>query len=235
MNVAVIPARGGSKRIQNKNMKLFCGTPIIKYSIDVAIQSGIFDKIIVSTDNDEIAKYSEDNGADVPFIRPANLSDDFSSVNDVIVHAAKWMLEKGWSTKVVCCLYATAPMIKPENIIEGLNILVKGDWDFVLTAGRFNSNINRSFNLNEAGQIKMLFDENNFFKRSQDLQELYFDAAQFCFGWISSWLKKNNVYSSKTTILKIAEERVVDIDTTDDWRLAELKYNLLYKNIERSI
>ena len=181
MNVAIIPARGGSKRIPKKNIKDFCGNPMISYPIKVALKSKIFQRVIVSTDDNEIAKVSESFGAEVPFIRPKNISDDFATTGDVMSHAAKWLKENANHLASVCCIYATAPFIKKDDLIKAYNLFKENKWSFVFSATSFPFPIQRAIKLNEEGGIKM-FQPEHFESRSQDLTESYHDAGQFYFG-----------------------------------------------------
>ena len=166
MNVAIIPARIGSKRIPNKNIKYFFGKPIIAYSINEAISSSVFDKVIVSTDSEDIAKISREYGAEVPFIRPDELSDSFSGISDVMKHAINWLNLNGFDIENACCVYATAPFIKKIDIISGLNKLITSDYDYVLSVGEFESSVQRAVvNKDEKG-LSMLFSMKNFDIRS---------------------------------------------------------------------
>jgi N-acylneuraminate cytidylyltransferase len=223
MRVAIIPARGGSKRIPRKNIKDFCGKPIIVYSIEAAIKSKCFDRIIVSTDDQEIASVAKSFGAEVPFIRPQDISNDYASTLDVMAHAInKINLQK--HTKV-CCIYATAPLISSEKISEGLSIISSSELDYVFSAVEFSYPIQRAFKQLSNGSLEM-FQPENFHLRSQDLEKAYHDAGQFYWGKASSFVQKKPIFSktSKPVILPIYQ--VQDIDTPDDWILAEA----LFKN-----
>ncbi len=228
MNIAIIPARGGSKRIPRKNIKLFHGKPMIAYSIGVAKQSGCFERIIVSTDDIEIARISRQYGAEVPFIRPKNIADDFATTTDVIINAIKEL--QLTDADVICCLYATAPFIKSTNLIKGLNLLKEGKLDYVFSATEFSFPIQRAFKLDSGGIVKMLQQE-HFNTRSQDLEKSYHDAGQFYWGTCDAFLTRKPFFSShaKPVILPMVE--VQDIDTPDDWERAELIYKI--QQIER--
>lgn len=226
MNLAIIPARGGSKRIPRKNIKEFNGKPLIWYSIEAAKKAKCFDRIIVSTDDKEIAKISQNYGAEVPFLRSEELSDDFTPIHEVI-KAAIFDLDIKIGTDLnVCCIYATAPLMSHLDIIAGLNSLQHTDFDFIFAASKFSYPIQRAFKLTNKGSVKM-FEPKNYMKRSQDLTVSYHDAGQFCWGTCSSWLKHNVIFSNNSSIIELDPFIVQDIDDDDDWLLAEKKYRLL--------
>jgi len=229
MNVAIIPARGGSKRIVQKNVKHFCGKPIIAYSIETAISSNIFDKVIVSTDDKEIAETAKDYGAEVPFVRPASLSDDYTATNAVIIHGIKWFLDQGYRLNSVCCIYATAPLIQKDDLIKAHKIFLTNKWEFVFSATSFVYPIQRAFKKLKTDGIRM-FQPEHFQTRSQDLPAAYHDAGQFYFGKTEAWLENIITFSEKSTIITIPPYRTVDIDTEEDWIRAELIMELLKKN-----
>ena len=181
MRIAVIPARGGSKRIPRKNIMNFNGKPMIAWSIEAAKNSGLFERVIVSTDDEEIAKISSEWGAEVPFVRPAELSNDFAATTEVITHATKWAIDQKLDLASVCCIYATAPFIKVEDLKRGYEALDSGDWDYVFTVTDFAASIFRSFKETEQGGLEMFFPE-HFGTRSQDLHVALHDAGQFYWG-----------------------------------------------------
>ena len=225
MNVAIIPARIGSKRIPNKNIKYFFGKPIIAYSINEAISSSVFDKVIVSTDSEDIAKISREYGAEVPFIRPDELSDSFSGISDVMKHAINWLNLNGFDIENACCVYATAPFIKKIDIISGLNKLITSDYDYVLSVGEFESSVQRAVvNKDEKG-LSMLFSMKNFDIRSPDFESVYFDAGQFCWGKKNAWIN-DKIFNNNTGFIEIPSDRTIDIDTKQDWDKAELLYKI---------
>ena len=231
MNVALIPARGGSKRIPRKNIKFFCGKPIIAYSIETAISSKLFEKVIVSTDNKEIAETAKEYGAEVPFIRPAKLSDDYTVTSAVVRHGINWILDQGWEVSSVCCIYATAPLMEKDDLIKAYDILLTDKWEFVFPATSFVYPIQRAFMKLKTDGIQM-FNPDHFKTRSQDLPEAYHDAGQFCWGKTDTWLENRMSFSEKSTVVEIPSYRVIDIDTEEDWRQAELLYKLLIANKE---
>lgn len=227
MNVAVIPARGGSKRIPRKNVKPFAGKPMIAHSIDSALASGVFDKVIVSTDDLEIAEIAKTYGADVPFIRPQALSDDHAGTTEVVAHAVEYLLSEGHNLSAVCCIYATAPFVRPEDLREGLAMLTGGDWNYVFGATTFAYPIFRSLQRTEDGGVKMFFPE-HFNTRSQDLPEALHDAGQFYWGLPQAWVDRVRMFDSTSAILSIPRWRVQDIDTEEDWARAEAMSRYLF-------
>ncbi len=226
MNVAIIPARGGSKRIPRKNIKEFFGKPIIVYSIEAAIKSKCFDKIIVSTDDKEITNIAIECGAEVPFIRPAELSDDYAGTIPVIKHATEYLLETGIEINNVCCIYATAPFISHDDLITGLNLLKNKNCDYVLPVTPYAYPIQRSLKCNKSGFIEMNNPE-NWEVRSQDLEETYHDVGQFYWGKKESWLASKPLLAKGSYPLVIPRIRAQDIDTKEDWKQAEILYKLL--------
>ena len=221
MKIAVIPARGGSKRIPRKNIKPFCGKPMIAWSIEVAQASGMFEHIIVSTDDVEIAEVAKQFGAEVPFMRPDVLSNDHVGTTPVVAHATRWALEQGFDLSAVCCICATAPFINAVDIKRGWNELESGNWDFALPVTDFAAPIFRSFKQTDLGGIEMFFPE-HFATRSQDLPIALHDAGQFYWGRCTAWLEEKRIFDQNTTPIMIPRWRVQDIDTQDDWCRAEL-------------
>lgn len=226
MNIAIIPARGGSKRIPRKNIKEFCGKPMIVWSIEAAKASGLFDHIIVSTDDNEIADIAMVWDAEVPFMRPAAFADDFAGTAPVIAHATQWALNQGWDVVAVCCIYATAPFIRVADLKEGLNELNSGCWEYVFTATDFAAPIFRSFHRTVEGGVQMFFPE-HVLTRSQDLPVALHDAGQFYWGRTSAWLQEKRVFDRHTKPLLIPRWRVQDIDTQEDWDRAEMFASIL--------
>ncbi|MBY0578110.1 MAG: pseudaminic acid cytidylyltransferase [Burkholderiales bacterium] len=221
MKVAVIPARGGSKRIPRKNIRDFCGKPMLAWSIEAAKSSGLFDHIIVSTDDDEIAGAALAWGAEVPFSRPAALSDDHAGTTDVIAHAARWMLDQGWTVRAVCCIYATAPFILVEDLKRGIAALESGNRAYAFSATEFAAPIFRAFHQLADGGIEMFFPE-HYSTRSQDLPTALHDAGQFYWGRPSAWMEGKRVFDRHSVPIIIPRWRVQDIDDEDDWTRAEL-------------
>ncbi len=227
MNIAIIPARGGSKRIPRKNIKDFCGQPVIAYSIQTAQESCLFDRIIVSTDDEEIAEVSVKYGAEMPFMRPRELADDYTGTTEVIAHAAKW-LQSNNHVDTICCIYPAAPFIRSDDLSRGLSSLKSGDWNYVLPVAEYASTIFRSFRELPSGGVEMFFPD-MFHNRSQDLPEALHDTGQFYWGWQEAWISGKKLFDQKTCPLRIPRWRVQDIDTMDDWNRAELIYKCLFK------
>jgi pseudaminic acid cytidylyltransferase len=218
--VAVIPARGGSKRIPRKNIRDFAGKPMIGHSIDCALKSGLFDRIIVSTDDAEISSVAQKLGAEVPFTRPMALANDDAGTTVVIAHAIEWLQSEGTAASAVCCIYATAPFMRAEDLAEGWRLLQSGDWQYVFAATRFAASVHRSFLRAADGGLEMLFPE-HFNTRSQDLPTVLHDAAQFYWGKPEAWVSTARVFDRHSTIVEIPPWRVQDIDTEEDWLQAE--------------
>lgn len=229
MNLCVIPARGGSKRIPRKNIRVFCGKPMIAWSIEAAQSSGCFDQIIVSTDNAEIADVARQYGAEVPFVRPVELADDFAGTMPVVVHAIHWYQVHGQGLKAVCCLYATAPFAQPADITHGLAMLTAVSVDrFVFAATAYASPIQRALRVDPDSGVAHMWQPEQFTKRSQDLEPAYHDAGQFYWGRPQAWLNSENLFESSKPLL-LPCWRVQDIDTVDDWARAEHLYEVQYR------
>jgi pseudaminic acid cytidylyltransferase len=218
--LAVIPARGGSKRIPRKNIRQFAGKPMIGYSIELARRSGLFDRVVVSTDDDEICAVAREFGAEVPFTRPSDLADDHTGTTDVIAHAVEWFSARNNPISAVCCIYPTAPFIQSADLNEGLRLLQTGRWRYVFAATRFVAPVYRAFRQTGDGGLEMLFPE-HFATRSQDLPDVLHDAGQFYWGKAQAWLNRATVFDRESTVVLIPPWRVQDIDTEEDWRHAE--------------
>ncbi len=224
MNIAVIPARGGSKRIPRKNIKDFCGRPMITWSIKAAQDSGLFERIVVSTDDAEIRETALEHGAEVPFLRPAELSDDHTPTIPVIRHAVEWFKEYQQQVKYVCCIYATAPFLQPRFLREGIELLKRNHHiQFVFSVTPFNYPIFRAIKLGTAEEVGMFWPEHEL-KRSQDLPRAFHDAGQFYWGTVDAWLKCNTVFSSVSRAVVLPPHLVQDIDNPEDWLRAELMW-----------
>lgn len=226
-SVALIPARGGSKRIPRKNIKNFCGKPIIAYSIETALKSGCFDKVIVSTDDDEIAAVAKEYGAEVPFLRPEDISNDFATTKDVINHFLDYLKKNDYNYDYLCTIYATAPLLKETYLIEGYNKLKNSDVVNVFSCTTMPFPIQRTFKLNHNDRCEMFWPE-NFNSRSQDLEEAYQDAGQFYWRNLKIDSTKN-MFGSDSAGVVIPRHFVQDIDTLEDWERAEYMYQLINK------
>lgn len=220
MIVAIIPARGGSKRIPRKNIRDFCGKPMIAWSIETAKESHLFDRIIVSTDDDEIAEVAQRYGAEVPFRRPTELADDYTPTVPVVAHA---LAELGGADSVsaACCIYATAPFVSAADLVCGLERLRAGDVDYTFAATTFGHPIQRAFRVCDDGIIEM-FEPNFYSARSQDLEEAFHDAGQFYWGTAQAWISEKPLFLSRSSAVFLPKSNLIDIDTLDDWNQAEL-------------
>ncbi|RHW75971.1 pseudaminic acid cytidylyltransferase [Colwellia sp. RSH04] len=229
MNVCIIPARGGSKRIPRKNIKHFCGKPIIAYAIEAAIASGCFDQVIVSTDDQEIAEVARNFGASTPFIRPDELSDDHCGTLAVINHAINWLAESGKPASYVCTLYGTSPFIKADTLKNALNILTsQAEKIYCFGVCEYPVPIQQAFSISETQKIEM-FEPESFGLRTQDLTPAYFDAGQFYWGTAQGFLSEQCMFSDAAIPYILPKYEVHDIDNIDDWVLAEAMYIALNK------
>ena len=224
MKLAVIPARGGSKRIPRKNIRKFAGKPMIAYAIAAARAAGVFDHIVVSTDDDEIAALAGEWGAEVPFVRPAALADDHTPTVPVIAHAISACADLGWHAQMVCCIYPGVPFIEPDDIAQALALL-NGGAAYVFPVAAFPSPIQRALK-READGTTRPFHPEYAGTRTQDLPTAFYDAGQFYWGQAEAWLAALNIHQNARTLV-LPEWRVVDIDTPGDWRRAELLYQTL--------
>ena len=226
MKVAVIPARGGSKRIPRKNIRPFCGKPMLAWSIDAALASGCFDRVVVSTDDEEIAAVARAHGAEVPFLRPPELADDHAGTVPVVAHAVRWCEAQGLPLEAVCCIYATAPFLLADDIRRGLGSFLENGGDYTFSVVRFPSPIQRALRIDQSGKVRM-FDPEYFEARSQDLQPAYHDAAQFYWGRADAWREQRQIFNSEATAVILPTYRVQDIDDEEDWIRAELMFRAL--------
>jgi pseudaminic acid cytidylyltransferase len=225
-NLAIIPARGGSKRIPRKNIKLFLGKPIIAYSIEAAINSGLFDEVMVSTDDAEIALIANQYGAKVPFMRSAKASSDFATTFDVIEEVINSYKVKGIVFENLCCIYPCAPFVIVKKLEDAYNIMLKGHFDSVFPVMQFGFPIQRALRKDDLGKISF-FDHEHAFTRSQDLLPSFHDAGQFYWINVESCMEQQKIITNNTGSILITEIEGQDIDNELDWKLAELKYELL--------
>jgi len=224
--LCVIPARGGSKRIPHKNIKEFCGKPMIAWSIEAAKASKLFDHIIVSTDDNEIAEVAKRFGASVPFMRPAELSDDYVGTGAVVKHAVECAIANLGEVEFVCTIYATAPFIQPKDITKGFEMLVASDNQIAFTVTSFPFPIQRAIKITKAGNIAM-FQPEHFQTRSQDLEPAYHDAGQFYWAKTEAILNEVSAFSNAAIPIILPRHQVQDIDTLEDWQRAELMFKAL--------
>ena len=225
--LAIIPARGGSKRIPHKNIKLFLGRPIIAYSIEAALGTGLFEEVMVSTDDTEIAEIARQEGASVPFLRSTENANDYATLADVLVEVVNVYKERGNEFDLICCLLPTAPLISSEVVRSAYDQLVMSTFDSICPVVAFSYPILRSLSIDEKGNLNMNWPEYRF-SRSQDLRPAYHDSGTFYWIKTSSLLKDKKLLGENGTAIVLDEFRVQDIDTDTDWALAEMKYKLLH-------
>ncbi len=226
MKFAIIPARGGSKRVVRKNLRAFAGQPMLSWPVRAAIASGCFDQVIVSTDDPEIANLAQQLGVTTPYLRPAELADDHTGLIAVMRHAIEQVPCS--PNDQVCCLYATAAFVEPEDLRLGLQRLDAQGFDFCVAVTPFRAPIDRALRQTPDGHLTML-EPKRYQTRSQDLETLYHDAGQFCWGRAQAWLSSDNVFQSNCAGVVVPSYRAHDIDTEDDWAHAELMFNALRK------
>ena len=225
--LAIIPARGGSKRIPHKNIKPFLGRPIIAYSIEAALGTGLFEEVMVSTDDVEIAEIARQEGASVPFLRSTENANDYATLADVLVEVVNVYKERGNEFDLICCLLPTAPLISSEDVRSAYDQLVMSTFDSICPVVAFSYPILRSLSIDEKGNLNMNWPEYRF-SRSQDLRPAYHDSGTFYWIKTSSLLKDKKLLGENGTAIVLDEFRVQDIDTDTDWALAEMKYKLLH-------
>lgn len=224
-SIAIIPARGGSKRIPKKNIKPFLGKPIIQYSIGAAMRSELFDEVMVSTDDIQIAEISKSLGAKVPFMRSKENSNDYAGTADVILEVLDKYEENGNIFDYCCCIYPTAPFITSEKLKESFEIFKVKDYDSLFPVVKYSYPIQRSYKfVND--KISMVWPE-NYSQRSQDLEQFYHDAGQFYWLKVEKFIEKKQIYTDNSGAIVFSELEAQDIDNEEDWRLAEMKYKLL--------
>jgi len=231
MKLCVIPARGGSKRIPRKNIKSFCGQSMIGYSIKSAIASECFDKVVVSTDDSEIAEVAKSFGAEVPFVRPGEIANDYTATIPVVKHAIEWLDGQGWLSSDVCCLYATAPFVQADFIRQAYRKMKREEADYCFTVTTFAFPIQRAIKISVKDRIEMFYPE-HFGTRSQDLEEAYHDAGQFYWGKAEAFKQQKPFFSKGSTPYILPRHLVQDVDTPEDWKRAELMYETLKKSGE---
>jgi len=224
-NIAIIPARGGSKRIPRKNIKDFLGKPIIAYSISAALESGLFDEVMVSTDDVEIAKIALKYGAKVPFFRCEDNANDYAGLTDVVIEVIDEYQKQNQKFDNVCCLLATAPFVNAKHLVDSFNKLENSTFDTLFPVVKYAFPIQRAMQF-EDENIKMIWNE-NMSKRSQDLKPSYHDAGLFYWAKTKIIIEQNKLWTDNTTAIEISEQTAQDIDTLEDWAIAELKYKLI--------
>jgi len=227
MKIAIIPARGGSKRIPRKNVRPFAGKPLIAYSIEAALKSGLFDHVIVSTDDEEIAAVARAHGAETPFMRPPELANDYATTVPVIKHAVQWVQQNMGPVEYACCIYATAPFIQASALQAAYDKLVQNQvTGYVFSATSFPFPIQRAFKVRKDGHVEMFHPE-NYNTRSQDLEEAFQDAGQFYWGSAAAYLDDKIFFSTDSMAHILPRHMVQDIDTPEDWKRAEFMHAAL--------
>ena len=226
-NLCIIPARGGSKRIPRKNIKPFLGKPIIAYSIEAALDSGIFDEVMVSTDDEVFAGIARKFGASVPFLRSKVTANDYATTVDVLLEVVEQYKLRGKIFESICCLYSTAPFVTSDRLKEAHSKL-SDKIDACFTMVEYSYPIQRSLRINEEGQVEMKYPK--YLKsRTQDLEKVYHDAGQVYFVKTDALLNEKTVWCKRTAPLDLSELEVQDLDTLTDWKLAQMKYELVHK------
>ena len=220
-SIAIITARGGSKRIPRKNVKLFCGKPIITYSIEAALRSGLFEEVMVSTEDEEIARIAREAGAQVPFMRSSESAGDYASTDDVLLEVLAAYKERGREFDSFCCLYPTAPFVTAEKLRTAMGLLDKAD--SVMPVVPFSFPPQRCMVLNGEGELRMKWPEHAK-TRSQDLEPYYHDCGQFYCCRTAPFLECKTTDLPHMVPMIMSELEVQDIDNPDDWEIAELKY-----------
>ena len=223
-NICLIPARAGSKRIKNKNIKKFHGKPIIAWSILEALKAKVFDKVIVSTDSEKIATIARNYGAVTPYLRSKKLSNDKTNLPVVVEDCIQYFLNKNIKINYACLIYATSPLIDKKDIIKGSNLIKKNKYDFVISVSKFESSVQRAVFLKN----NIIYPQNKKYilTKSQKLKEMYYDNGQFTFGTTKAWLSKKHTFFCKSSIVEIPSIRSQDIDNIDDWKKAEILFKL---------
>jgi len=224
--IAIIPARGGSKRISRKNIRDFLGKPIIAYSIEAARDSGLFERVLVSTDDAEIAEVARRCGAEAPFTRPPELSDDHTGTNAVVAHALRWLQQQNQPADLACCIYATAPFLQAQSLREGHRLLLESGKAFAFSVTRFEFPIQRALRRYANGSVEAMQPQHES-TRSQDLEPAWHDAGQFYWGRTEAFLNGLPVYARTSAGVPIPRHLVQDIDTLEDWQRAEAMYRAL--------
>ena len=225
--IAIIPARGGSKRIPRKNIKFFHGKPLIAYSIETAFASQLFKRVIVSTDDAEIASIAREYGAETPFVRPKDLSDDISTSGDAVLHALEYLKAEGEEFEYVCTLYPTAPFLQVKYLVEGFKRLKNSDAKMAFSVTTMPFPVQRTFSITQSGRCQM-FTPKHYKTRSQDLEEGYQDAGQFYWERVDKeW--SDIPFGSQSIPVILPRKFVQDIDTPEDFERAELMYEILFK------
>ncbi|MDA3890960.1 MAG: pseudaminic acid cytidylyltransferase [Salinivirgaceae bacterium] len=227
-NIAIIPARGGSKRIPKKNIKNFCGKSVIAYSIETAFDSGLFEEVMVSTDSIEIAEIAQKYGASVPFMRSEDNANDFATIADVLIEVIDSYKQHNTNFDHICCIFPVAPLIKTEKLKSAYNLMVEKNYNSVIPVAEYLVPLEWALQKNEEGKVSP-YNEKFLKVRSQDISKSYFDVGMFYWMKVQSVIDNRRILCDNTGAIVLGEMEMQDIDTLDDWKLAELKYKLLNK------
>ena len=228
--ICVIPARAGSKRVPRKNIRDFHGVPMLHRAISTAWASGAFGRVLVSTEDPEVRAVAEAGGAEVPFVRPVELADDFTGTTPIIAHAAAWLRDNGAGDGLICCLYATTPLLDPADLARGRAILEGAlELDYAFAATTFPFPIQRAVRRLAGGGVEPM-SPTHITMRSQDLEEAWHDAGQFYWGRPLAWLERRALFSARSAVVALPRHRVQDIDTPEDWERAELLFAALQRS-----
>lgn len=225
MKVAIIPARGGSKRIPGKNLKSFCGKPMIAWAIGYALESKIFDRVIVSTDDERIAEVARAAGAETPFVRPAELADDLTPTVPVIAHAVEACQAMGWDIEYACCIYPCVPFLRISDLVDAFALMRESDAPFAYPVTDYAHPIQRAMRRLSTGHMQ-LFEPEHELTRTQDLERSYHDTGQFYWGKVGAWKAHMKMHTAGVGMV-VPNWRIVDVDSADDWKRAELLYEVL--------
>ncbi len=227
-NIAIIPARGGSKRIPRKNIKPFMGKPIIAYSIEAALQCGLFDEVMVSTDDEEIAEVAKKYGAKVPFMRSAETANDYATMENVIEEVLQNYQKKGKIFESFCCILSTAPFLSKKSLQESFRIFTTDAYDSLMPVLAFSYPIQRA--LKSENSRLIMREPEHIHTRSQDLEPMYHDAGLYYWMKIDRFLEVKEIFCANTGMIVLSESEVQDIDTEEDWKMAEMKYRLYHND-----
>lgn len=224
MNIAIIPARGGSKRIPRKNIKLFGGQPMLAHAITKAKESGLFEHIIVSTEDEEVREIALKYGAETPFVRPLELADDHTPIVSVVAHSIRVCQEFGWGVSLVCCIFPTVPFLQHQDLLGAMNLLKSSRAGYCFPITEFHSAPQRALLRDHNGSVAPMYPQYEM-SMSQDLRPAFCDAGQFYWGRVDAWLTNQKIHTNSLGYT-IPKWRVVDIDTKDDWQRAEQLYKI---------
>ena len=228
-SVAIIPARGGSKRIPRKNIRMLAGRPAIAHTIELALSSGIFERVIVTTEDPQVAAIAVEYGAEVPFIRSAELSNDFATTIDVISDAAHRLELR--NSDFLCCIYPITPLLSVERLLQANELLKSGKWDYVFPASEYTMPIERAFRKDTSGKVSFLVPD-YLSVRTQDIEKTFYDPGQFYFGKVQAWKSKKPILSGNSTFIELLRHEVIDIDEEEDWEFVDQIMELNRRRID---